>query len=81
MAADWEHVCSYLDCALKRSFDAIAAGLLFVVFAPFVLVAVAIKADSRGPVPYRCRRIGSRGREFWMLNASPLPEELSRSWN
>jgi lipopolysaccharide/colanic/teichoic acid biosynthesis glycosyltransferase len=68
VAADWEHLWSFLDSALKRSFDAIGAGLLLVVFAPFVLVvAVAIKADSRGPVLYRCRRVGSRGREFWML--------------
>jgi lipopolysaccharide/colanic/teichoic acid biosynthesis glycosyltransferase len=68
VAADWEHVCSFLDSALKRSVDAIGAGLLLVVFAPFILmVAVAIKADSRGPVLYRCRRVGSRGREFWML--------------
>jgi lipopolysaccharide/colanic/teichoic acid biosynthesis glycosyltransferase len=62
-----EHVRSSLDSALKRSVDAIGAGLLLVVFAPFILaVAVAIKADSRRPVLYR-RRVGSRGREFWML--------------
>jgi lipopolysaccharide/colanic/teichoic acid biosynthesis glycosyltransferase len=62
-----EHVRSSLDSALKRSVDAIGAGLLLVVFAPFILaVAVAIKADSRRPVFYR-RRVGSRGREFWML--------------
>jgi lipopolysaccharide/colanic/teichoic acid biosynthesis glycosyltransferase len=63
-----ELVRSSLDSALKRSFDAIGAGFLLVVFAPFILViAVAIKADSPGPVLYRCRRVGSRGREFWML--------------
>jgi lipopolysaccharide/colanic/teichoic acid biosynthesis glycosyltransferase len=62
-----EHVRSSLDSALKRSVDAIGAGLLLVVFAPFILVvAVAIKADSRRPVLYR-RRVGFRGREFWML--------------
>lgn len=66
--ADWEHVCSFLDSALKRLLDAIGAGLLLVLFAPFILVvAVAIKADSRGPVLYPCRRVGSQGREFWML--------------
>jgi lipopolysaccharide/colanic/teichoic acid biosynthesis glycosyltransferase len=63
-----EHVRSSLDSALKRSVDAIGAELLLVVFAPFILaVALAIKADSRRPVLYRCRRVGSRGREFWML--------------
>jgi lipopolysaccharide/colanic/teichoic acid biosynthesis glycosyltransferase len=68
VAADWEHACSFLDSALKRSLGAIGAGLLLDVFAPFILmVAAAIKADSRGPVLYRCRRVGSRGREFSML--------------
>jgi lipopolysaccharide/colanic/teichoic acid biosynthesis glycosyltransferase len=38
------------------------------VLAPLVLVlAIAIKLDSRGPVFYRCARIGFRGREFGML--------------
>ena len=68
MTVDWEHGCSAFDSALKRSMDAIGAGLLLALFAPFILVvAVAIKADSRGPVLYPCRRVGSRGREFWML--------------
>ncbi len=63
-----EHVRSSLDSALKRSVDVIGVGLLLVAFAPFILVvALAIKADSHRPVVYRCRRVGSRGREFWML--------------
>jgi lipopolysaccharide/colanic/teichoic acid biosynthesis glycosyltransferase len=35
---------------------------------PLVLIlAIAIKLDSRGPIFYRSRRIGLRGREFAML--------------
>lgn len=68
MAADWGHLRGFLDPALKRLLDAVGAALLLVVFAPFVVVvAVAIKTDSRGPVFYRCRRVGLRGQEFWML--------------
>lgn len=46
---------------------ALAAPLLFLA-APLVLViAIAIKIDSRGPVLYRSRRAGLRGVEFAML--------------
>lgn len=48
---------------LKRAFDMLAASFLVVVLAPvFVLVAVAIKLDSPGPVWFRQQRIGSRPR-------------------
>ena len=33
----------------------------------FALAALAIKLESRGPVFYRCRRVGLGGREFAML--------------
>jgi lipopolysaccharide/colanic/teichoic acid biosynthesis glycosyltransferase len=42
--------------------------VVLIVLAPlFVLIAVAIKLDSPGPVFYRCPRIGYRGRRFDML--------------
>jgi exopolysaccharide biosynthesis polyprenyl glycosylphosphotransferase len=52
----------------KRSFDLIVAATLLVALAPlFVLVALAIKIDSRGPVLFRQRRVGLDGGEFTML--------------
>lgn len=49
----------------KRCFDVAAALSLLVFLAPLlVLAAVAIRLDSRGPILYRQRRIGRRGREF-----------------
>jgi lipopolysaccharide/colanic/teichoic acid biosynthesis glycosyltransferase len=57
-----------LDHAAKRLLDAVLAGGLLVLLAPLVVVlAIAIKVDSSGPILYRCRRIGLRGREFAML--------------
>ena len=48
--------------------DLVIAGILLVLAVPLiVLLAVAIKMDSPGPVFYRCRRVGSFGREFAML--------------
>ena len=32
-----------------------------------VLIAVAIKIDSPGPVLFRCPRVGYKGRTFYML--------------
>jgi exopolysaccharide biosynthesis polyprenyl glycosylphosphotransferase len=53
---------------LKRAFDAVLAALALVVLAPlFVLVAVAIVAESGGPIVFRQRRAGFQGRPFWML--------------
>jgi lipopolysaccharide/colanic/teichoic acid biosynthesis glycosyltransferase len=57
-----------LDLALKRAVDFTAATLLLAVFLPlFLVIAAALTADSRGPVLYRCRRVGQHGRELAMF--------------
>src|SRR5215210_218333 len=54
--------------AAKRTLDVVVSALFLVLLAPLiVLIAIAIKVDSRGPVFYRCRRIGYHGCEFAML--------------
>ena len=53
---------------VKRGFDAAVAAVLLALAAPLILVlAVAIRLDSRGSAFFRCRRIGFGGREFDML--------------
>ena len=53
---------------IKRSFDAVGAGLGLIVLSPFLLaVALAIKLDTRGPVLFRQLRIGRDGHPFKML--------------
>jgi exopolysaccharide biosynthesis polyprenyl glycosylphosphotransferase len=55
------------ELALKRATDLVFAGIGLVLSAPLMLlVAVAIKAESRGPVFFRQRRVGVGGREFMM---------------
>jgi lipopolysaccharide/colanic/teichoic acid biosynthesis glycosyltransferase len=57
-----------VDWALKRTFDLVVASLVVVVGLPlWILIAVAIKLDSRGPIFYRDRRVGLGEREFDML--------------
>ncbi|MCK6427062.1 MAG: sugar transferase [Burkholderiaceae bacterium] len=49
----------------KRLLDLLGAGLGLVLLAPLLLlVALAIRLDSPGPVFYRQRRVGRGGREF-----------------
>ena len=56
------------DWAVKRSFDLLVSGVLLVVGMPLWLVlAAAVKLDSRGPVFYVDRRVGVGEHEFGML--------------
>jgi len=52
----------------KRAFDvALALSLLIAIMPLLLLVALAVKLDSPGPVFYRVRRVGYRGRPLMML--------------
>jgi exopolysaccharide biosynthesis polyprenyl glycosylphosphotransferase len=54
--------------AAKRVFDLVLGSVLFVVAAPVMLVvALAIRLTSRGPVLYRQQRVGKEGGEFTMV--------------
>jgi len=53
---------------IKRTFDVAIAVIVLVLWAPVVaLVALAIVVESPGPVFYRARRVGYRGRPLRML--------------
>jgi len=57
-----------VDWATKRVFDLIVATLVVVIGLPlWLLIAAAIKLDSRGPVFYQDRRVGLGEREFEMI--------------
>lgn len=57
--ADWE------NRFLKRSMDMILSAMALLSLAPaFLLLAVLVKLDSKGPVFYRQKRIGEDGRIF-----------------
>ena len=51
--------------ALKRCFDVVVSAMMLLVLAPvFLVLAIAIKLDSPGPVFYRQVRVTQYGREF-----------------
>jgi len=57
-----------LEWATKRVFDVVVSLLFIVIGIPlWLVVAAAIKLESRGPVVYVDRRIGVREQEFGML--------------
>ena len=53
---------------IKRAIDVVAAAVLLAITAPLMaIVAIAVKAESRGPAIYRGRRLGLAGRPFTVL--------------
>jgi lipopolysaccharide/colanic/teichoic acid biosynthesis glycosyltransferase len=69
---------SRLRPGLKRGFDVLAAVLLLAAVMPlFLLIALAIKLDSRGPVFYRVRRVGYRGRPLMMLKFRKMQDNAT----
>src|SRR3954470_1134247 len=67
-----------VDGLLKRAFDLLAAALLLVLLAvPFLVVAIAVKLTSRGPIFFRQRRYGLDGREIlvWKFRTMTVCED------
>jgi exopolysaccharide biosynthesis polyprenyl glycosylphosphotransferase len=71
---------------LKRTVDLTASIAGIIVLSPLlILLAMAVRLGSQGPVLFRQKRVGFRGREFTMLkfrsmvvNAEDLREQLVR---
>lgn len=69
----------------KRLLDIVVASIGLAVFAPLILlIAIAIKLDSPGPVLFRQVRVGKGGKPFWFLkfrsmvkNAEQLKQQLA----
>jgi exopolysaccharide biosynthesis polyprenyl glycosylphosphotransferase len=54
-----------LQLMIKRSFDAIMSALALVLLSPvFLLIAILVKLDSKGPVFYNSVRVGKKGKTF-----------------
>lgn len=54
-----------LDFYMKRLFDIVASGLGLIVLSPlFLVLAIWIKLDSKGPVFYRQVRVGLNNKDF-----------------
>jgi len=70
---------SPFDRFLKRAFDVAVSTTLLIALSPlFLLVALAIKLGSRGPVFYRQERMGLDGRLFQMLKFRTMVPDAER---
>ncbi len=59
------HPLSNWDRFLKRITDVVLASIALIVLSPIMLfIALAIKIDTRGPILYKQKRVGFRGKTF-----------------
>ena len=66
------------DWVVKRAFDLLVSVVVVLLGLPFwLLIAAAIKLDSRGPILYRDPRIGVGEQEFGMLKFRTMVEGAS----
>lgn len=57
-----------IGLAIKRTFDVIVSLTAIVLVSPLLIgTAIVIKLDSAGPVFFRQKRVGKRGREFTII--------------
>lgn len=83
MELHWEPIPA-IGLFFKRVIDMLGASLTLLLLSPvLVIIAIAIKLDSRGPVFYSSPRIGRKGRKFichkfrtMVANADALKSQL-----
>src|SRR5918999_879977 len=64
---------------VKRAFDLCASALALAVLLPlFIVVAVAVKVDSKGPVFYRQTRVGRGGLPFSIWKFRTMTRDADR---
>lgn len=56
------------NARIKRCLDVVIACVALLILVPLcVLIAVAVKLDSPGPILFSHQRVGYRGKPFWIL--------------
>lgn len=64
---------------VKRTFDIFISLLLIIIFSPvFLILTIAIKCDSRGPVFYRQERVTQYGRKFRIFKFRTMVENADK---
>lgn len=70
---------------IKRALDIIISGVGLVILFPFLLViAIAIKIDSKGPILFKHKRIGKDGKTIYIYKYRtmlPNAEEMIKDFN
>ena len=64
---------------MKRVFDVILSFLLLIILSLlFLVIAVLIKLDSKGPVFYKQERLGKNGREFTLYKFRTMINNIEK---
>lgn len=64
---------------MRHAFDVLAALLGLIVLSPvFLVIAVVIALEDRGPVMYRAKRVGLNGRIFRLLKFRTMVRDADR---
>lgn len=65
--------------ACKRVFDVVVSALFLLIFSPlFLLLALAVKLDSPGPVFYRQVRVGRYNRDFKIYKFRTMVQDADK---
>lgn len=65
---------------MKRSFDIVVSLIILSVFLPFgILIALAIKIDSKGTIFYRQERVGKNGKVFRLLKFRTMRTDADKA--
>lgn len=69
-----------INNAIKRLFDIVASFLALIILSPFfAVIAIAIKADTKGPVFFRQERLTKNGRRFIMFKFRSMYNNSEKS--
>ncbi|MCJ7832050.1 MAG: sugar transferase, partial [Actinobacteria bacterium] len=78
----WPVRLSGMQSITKRTFDLVVGAIVFVIALPFCLmIALAVKLSSKGPVVFRQERVGRRGRTFTLLKFRTMREGMPKPDN
>jgi exopolysaccharide biosynthesis polyprenyl glycosylphosphotransferase len=77
-----ESTISGTDLVLKRAMDLVLGTLLLILSLPlWIIVPLAIKLDSRGPVLYRQIRVGKGGKHFTFYKFRSMRQGADQEWH
>jgi sugar transferase (PEP-CTERM system associated) len=71
---------STLSLVVKRTVDILASSVLLILVSPLLpLVALAIYLESGGPILFRQKRVGYKGREFEVLKFRSMVQDAEKN--
>lgn len=67
---------SYINLKIKGVFDFVFSLLIIILLSPiFLIIAILVRIDSKGPVIFKQTRVGLRGREFHLYKFRSMIED------